>query len=150
MPQAADELEMVVRDVLKEHGCRLYHLERHPNKLEVYIEKRGGATLGDCERVSRALELNLAAAHEEWRNLSLEVSTPGVERRLYEPAHYRAAVGERVLLKIEGERFEGRLVAADEEAVEIELPDGTTRRFELSRILSAQVHRTTEELFKRR
>jgi ribosome maturation factor RimP len=147
---AAESLERLVLDVVKEKGCSLYHLEQKGSRLEVYVDKKGGATIADCERVSRALSLELAAAREEWRSLSLDVSTPGIERKLYTPAHYRSAVGERLEVKIEGEVIEGRLKEAVEGGILIETEAGKDRRLTYNEILSAQVRRTTEELFKRR
>ena len=137
-------------DVVKEQGCSLYHLEQKGSRLQVYVDKKGGATIADCERVSRALSLELVAAREEWRSISLDVSTPGIERKLYTPAHYRSAVGERLQVKIEDEVIEGRLKEAAEEGILIETETGKGRRLTYNEILSAQVRRTTEELFKRR
>jgi ribosome maturation factor RimP len=93
----------LVADAVKEHGCNLYHLEHKGRRLQIYVDKKGGATIADCEEISRALSLGLAAARDEWRRLELDVSTAGVDRRLT-----------------------------------------------YNEILSAQVQRTTEELFKRR
>lgn len=150
MSAVSEGLERLVADVIKEHGCSLYHLERKGNWLQVYVDKKGGATLGDCEEISRALSLNLVASRDEWRRLTLDVSTPGIERKLYTPAHYRSAVGERLRIEIEGEVIEGHLKEANEEAIVIEVEAGAGRRLTYNEILSAQVQRATEELFKRR
>jgi ribosome maturation factor RimP len=146
----AESLERLILDVVKEQGCSLYHLEQKGVRLEVYVDKKGGATIADCERISRALSLRLASLREEWRELSMDVSTPGVERKLYTSAHYHSAVGERLEVKIETEVIEGHLREADEEGILIEPETGKGRRLMYNEILSAQVRRTTEELFKRR
>lgn len=149
MSPVPEELRRIVVEVVKEHGCSLYHLKRSGNKLEVYIDSQGGATLGDCERITRQLRLNLSTQRDEWRNMALEVSTPGIERQLYEPEHYRKAVGERLHVKLAEEVLEGRLQKADEEGIDLEIA-GVSRRLTYNEILSARVVRTTEELFKRR
>lgn len=146
----AREVEALVVETVKEHGCRLYHLGRKGNRLEIYIDKKGGATIGDCEKVSKSLALRLVAASEERRNLMLDVSTPGIERKLYEPDHYRDAVGERLLLKLEGEVLEVRLLETSEQEIVVETQTGVSRRLTYNEILSARVQRSTEELFKRR
>ncbi|MCK4231846.1 hypothetical protein KAX21_02750 [candidate division WOR-3 bacterium] len=150
MPAVSESLARLVADAVKEHGCNLYHLEHKGRRLQIYVDKKGGATIGDCEEISRALSLGLAAARDEWRRLELDVSTPGIERKLYTPAHYRGAVGERLRVKIEGEVIEGRLKESDEEGILIETEADVGRRLTYNEILSAQVQRTTEELFKRR
>ncbi|MEA3312492.1 MAG: ribosome maturation factor RimP [candidate division WOR-3 bacterium] len=150
MPAVSESLARLVADAVKEHGCNLYHLEHKGRRLQIYVDKKGGATIGDCEEISRALSLGLAAASDEWRRLELDVSTPGIERKLYTPAHYRGAVGERLRVKIEGEVIEGRLKEIDEEGISVETEAGVGRRLTYNEILSAQVQRTTEELFKRR
>ena len=150
MSAVVESLARVIGNAVKERGCNLYHLEHKGSRLQVYVDKKGGATIADCEEISRALSLRLAAASDKWRNLALDVSTPGIERKLYTPAHYRGAVGERLRVKIEGEVIEGRLKESDEEGILIETEADVGRRLTYNEILSAQVQRTTEELFKRR
>jgi ribosome maturation factor RimP len=144
------ELERIVLDVIKEKGCRLYHAELKGNRLEVYIQKQGGASVGDCEAVSKNLALNLKTARDAWRELMLDVSTPGIERRLYSAEHYRNALGQNVEIKGKDGLFEGNLKEVDEDGVLIESHSGVGRRISYNEILSAQVKLTTEELFKRR
>lgn len=145
-----EEMSRLVLDVIKDKGCRFYHAELRGGRLEVYIEKQGGATVGDCEGISKTLALTLSAAREEWRNLMLDVSTPGLERMLYEPEHYKTVVGQRLEVKTADGVMEVTLKEADGEGIEIEDSTGVGRRLGYNEILSAQVKLTTEELFKRR
>ncbi|MBN2379020.1 hypothetical protein JXM67_04380 [candidate division WOR-3 bacterium] len=150
MVAVTEDLKILVVEAVKEYGCNLYHLECKGSRLEIYIDKKGGASIHDCEKVSKLLSLRLRAASETYRDLMIDVSTPGIERRLYEPDHYRKAVGERVLLKLEEEVLEGRLAEAGESDVVVETRPGVSRRIAYNEVLSAQVQRSTEELFKRR
>ena len=145
-----EELEGLVLDAVKERGCRLYHAELKGNRLEVYVEKQGGATVGDCEKISKALALTLSLVREEWRNLMLDVSTPGIERKLYAPEHYASAVGQRLEIKTRSGIIEGILKEALDDCIVIEENNGVGRRLSYNEILSAQVKLSTEELFKRR
>jgi ribosome maturation factor RimP len=59
---------------------------------------------------------------------TLEVSSPGVERRLRRPEHFTRAIGETVSVRLvegagEVRRLQGRLTAADADGVEVEGPD---------------------------
>jgi len=145
-----DDLHVLITEVIREEGAKLYYWELKGKRLHIYIEKDGGATVGDCGRVSKAMALRLASESDELRDLMLDVSTPGIERMLYRPRHYRNAVGERLNVKLADEVVEARLVDAGEEEIVIETSSGVSRRISYNEILSAQVVRSTEELFKRR
>jgi ribosome maturation factor RimP len=60
--------------------------------LRVYIDHPEGVTLAVCERVTALLS-------EERERYSLEVSSPGSERPLTKPAHFRRFVGRRARVR---------------------------------------------------
>jgi ribosome maturation factor RimP len=85
--------------------------------LRVYVDHPDGVDLALCERVTDQLRDLL----ERW---SLEVSSPGEDRPLTKPEHFRRFVGSRVRVRtreqIEGQRsFTGRLTAADDSSVSV-------------------------------
>lgn len=83
--------------------------------LRVVIDRAGGVTLDDCERVSNAASAVLDAADPIESSYRLEVSSPGAERPLRTVEEWRAALGRRVNVRLrsgDGERVvEGTLVA---------------------------------------
>jgi ribosome maturation factor RimP len=83
--------------------------------LRVVIDRSGGVTLDDCERVSNAASAVLDAADPIDTSYRLEVSSPGAERPLRTVDDWRAALGRRVNVRLhsgDGERVvEGTLVA---------------------------------------
>lgn len=90
--------------------------------LRLFIDHPDGVDLDLCERVSRGL----GELRSRW---ALEVSSPGLDRPLTRPAHYRRFVGSRVRVRtdeaVAGRRsFTGRLVAAEERAVSVEDEQG--------------------------
>ena len=90
--------------------------------LTVFIDRPGGVDLELCAAVSAALD-DVRASY------SLEVSSPGLNRRLRKPAHFAAALGREVAVKLSAPRdgrsnFRGVLVAADEDSVTLDLGDG--------------------------
>jgi ribosome maturation factor RimP len=103
--------------------------------LRVYIDHPDGVTLGLCERVT----MLLGDLRERY---SLEVSSPGSERPLTKPAHFRRFVGRRARVRTRGPRaaarsrdraasapptrssFTGELVAASEEEVTLAADGG--------------------------
>jgi ribosome maturation factor RimP len=88
-----------------------------PETLRVYVDHPDGVDLAVCERVTHRLR----PLSGEW---ALEVSSPGLDRPLTKPAHYRRFVGSQVRVRtveaLEGRKsFTGRLEAADEHAVSV-------------------------------
>jgi len=99
--------------------------------LRLYIDHPAGVDLALCERVTNQLRDLL----ESW---SLEVSSPGIDRPLTKPAHYRRYVGRRVRVRtedaIDGRRnFTGTLTDADDESVSLDA-DGAAVRIPLAGI----------------
>jgi ribosome maturation factor RimP len=91
--------------------------------LTLFVDRPGGVDLELCGAVSEALD-DVRASY------SLEVSSPGLNRRLRKPAHFAAALGREVAVKLAVPRdgrsnFRGVLVAADEDSVTLDLGDGS-------------------------
>jgi ribosome maturation factor RimP len=96
--------------------------EAGPEALRLYIDHPDGVDLSLCERVTNQLR-DLTA------EFSLEVSSPGAERPLTKPEHYRRFAGRRVRVRtrdeVEGRRsFTGTIAGADDAGVEVALEDG--------------------------
>jgi ribosome maturation factor RimP len=90
--------------------------------LRVFIDAPDGVTLALCEQVT-----HLLADYRE--RFSLEVSSPGADRPLTKPSHFRRFLGRRAKLRLrearDGHRnLTGELVGATEEAVTIAAPSG--------------------------
>lgn len=103
-------------------GIELIALENpRPDGLRLYIDHPQGVDLGLCERVTGELR-DLLADH------SLEVSSPGFERPLTKPEHFRRFRGRRVKVRtgvaMEGRRnFTGTIADADASGVSVDLGD---------------------------
>ena len=116
-----DDLQQTIETRLSElePEVEVLALERPASEgLRLYIDHPGGVDLALCERVTRHLRDLLA-------EYSLEVSSPGQERPLTKPEHFRRFVGHTVRVRtreeIEGQRsFTGTLKGADESSVELD------------------------------
>jgi len=87
--------------------------------LRLFIDKEAGITLDDCEKVSRLVSALLDVEDPIPGEYNLEVSSPGLNRRLVKEAHFERFAGSKVKLKlkrlVEGRRnYKGRLVGYDE------------------------------------
>jgi ribosome maturation factor RimP len=116
-----ERVAALVTPILEAHGAELYDVELTGATLRVLVDREGGIGLGDLEALSRdvssALDDDDPLPDQRWY---LEVSSPGLERPLRTPRHFRAAVGSTVKVKthgrVEGDRrVEGTLEDADDE-----------------------------------
>jgi ribosome maturation factor RimP len=103
--------------------------------VRVTVDADGGIDLDAVAEVSRLVSDALdadAANPGSPRALAgpyvLEVSSPGVDRPLTEPRHWRRAAGRLVRVDVEARAVTGRVVAADDAGVTLDV-DGTKREF---------------------
>ena len=111
--------------------------------LRVFIDKDDGVDIDDCEVVSHQVSAILDVEDPIPGNNTLEVSSPGLDRTLTKPAHFRRFMGEDIKVKLrfplDGRRnFRGALKSADDEVIEVEV-DGESYRLPLSTIESARL-----------
>ena len=123
-----DELQEAIREVLAGHGLDLYDLELSGTLVRVTVERAGGVDLDALAGANKAVSSVLDALDPIQGRYTLEVSSPGVERRLRHPGHFAGAVGERVSVRVrrdggDVERVHGELASADDEAVVVEGPE---------------------------
>ena len=119
----SERVRVLVAPPLLEAGFELFDVEQAGNVLRVTVDRPGGVDLdaiGEAtKRVSSVLDEHDDLLPDRYL---LEVSSPGIERTLRRPEHFRGALGATVALKTrpgtEGERrVEGVLEAADDEGV---------------------------------
>ena len=114
---------------LRALGFELADLEVHggrPALLRVYIDREPGVTLADCELVGRQLGALLDVEDPLPGSYTLEVSSPGLDRRLRTPEQFSRFLGRAVRIELkqprEGRRrLKGRLVAVDGPQIGVEV-----------------------------
>jgi len=122
MSDLQEQIQQLLEPILTSLGLTLWDLDFKKEGpqwlLRIYIEHEpGGVTLGDCETVSRDLGTALDVEDIIPHAYTLEVSSPGLDRSLTKPEHYRKCAGTRVKVKtyqlINGEKvFRGKLTEA--------------------------------------
>jgi ribosome maturation factor RimP len=113
--------------------------------LRIFIDKPEGVTHGDCELVSR--EVGTILDIEDvipGANYQLEVSSPGVERKLWRPRDFERFVGQKakVTLKepVENQRhWVGTLTAFEDGHITLEPQAGKLIRFPLTQVEKANL-----------
>ncbi len=101
-------IEEISAGFLAENGLELYNVEFVKEAkdwfLRVYIDKCEEAedyvSTEDCEKVSRFLSDELDRMDPIEQNYYLEVSSPGMDRQLLTPEHYRRFTGKQVVVKL--------------------------------------------------
>ena len=111
--------------------------------LQFFVDKVGGITLDDCGELTNQIDAILEMENLVDGAYILEVSSPGVQRVLKKPEHFKRFIGERVkvILKVplEGRgSFTGVIASADDNA--FVLDDGTNQfRFEYNNLKKAHL-----------
>ena len=122
-------LDEKIAKIVEANGAKLYDTEVATEFDEtiyrVYITAPEGVTLDQCAEISNELSPFLDVHPPVQGAYRLEVSSPGIERKLTKPAHFKQSVGDKVKVKVlGGEKRKGILKAADDEGVVIETKEG--------------------------
>ncbi len=123
---ALDEVRALASAVARRHLLDLWDVEMvgQPGRqvVRVYVEGSRGVDLDTVAAVSEEISRGLDLKDPIPGRYTLEVSSPGLERRLKAPEHFAACVGRRAVVKtIEkltaSHRIDGEIVAATPETV---------------------------------
>jgi ribosome maturation factor RimP len=142
-----EELIKLLEPPLQALGFELADLDVHTGRnglLRVYIDHEPeGVTLADCELVSRQLGAFLDVADPLPGSYVLEVSSPGLDRRLRTVAHFQRFVNEPVKVELREprdgrRRLSGRVSGVEGGTVVIEA-EGEIWRLELQDIAMARL-----------
>ncbi|MDY2960635.1 MAG: ribosome maturation factor RimP [Hornefia sp.] len=146
--QIKELVEKYLKTFLEENNLELYNSEFKKEGrdwyLRIYIDKKDAeknqyVSTDDCEKVSRFLSECLDKDDPISQNYMLEVSSPGMDRQLFEQKDYEKFTGELVDVKlykgIEGcKEFQGILKGIKDNRIEIEEAEGKCRFFELEEV----------------
>jgi len=142
-----DELQKLIEPTVERLGYELTDLEvRLSGKgglLRLTIDKPDGIDLDDCEKVSHAVGALLDVEDPVPSDYNLEVSSPGLDRKLTKIEHFQRFEGEtlKVTMRfpIEGRRrFRGILVSSDDENIVVEV-DGESHSLPLAMLDTARL-----------
>lgn len=138
----SERIAALVEPILHDRGHELYDVELTGATVRVLVDRDGGVALDDLETLSREISGALDEADPMPDRFSLEVSSPGLERPLRQPRHFRSAVGTKVKIKTtpstEGDRrVDGVLTDADDDGFTV-LTDTGARRLAYDEVETAR------------
>ena len=140
MAAGLDAIRGIVERVASSYGLEVVEVDLRgggkSRMLRVTIDKPGGVTHEDCANVSREASTILDVEDAvPGSSYTLEVSSPGLDRKLVRPADYQRFIGSRVKLTtrepVDGSRqFEGRLESASGNRVIVDVTPVAKRKKE--------------------
>ncbi len=134
MAEVADDIWESIGGYVGAEGLELYDLEvaggRGEPSLRVVVDGPDGVDLDHLADLSRGIDRLLVDTRYDTTKYGLELTSPGLERKLRRPEHWAGAVGSKVVVKTRPEidgsrRHEGEIVSTDETSAEVAVEDGT-------------------------
>jgi|AAUQ01.1.fsa_nt_gi ribosome maturation factor RimP len=130
-----------IERIVESYGAKIYDIEvaeENGQKLfRIYIirdnskdgeKENRGVDIELCSNISRDISPLLDIDPPLDGNYNLEVSSPGIERKLTKPRHFQNSIGEKVKIKVlGGGKHKGKLVDATEDGIEIETKEGNLK-----------------------
>jgi len=146
--EIAEKVVREIEDILTQEAVELVHVEylrRHrPATLRVLIDKEGGVTVDDCQRISGLISPALDASSLFTSRYVLEVSSPGFDRPLTKEEDFIRFAGQPVKVKthsaIGGNRvFKGTMRGLDGSVLVLQV-DGSRLEIPVSEIATARLN----------
>ena len=115
-------LEESIKLAVESLGANLYDIvsakEHDRNIFRVLVTAENGISLDKCAEISRMISPILDVDEPMGGEYVLEVSSPGIERKLRKKEHFFASVGEKVKIKnFATEVYKGELIFADNDKI---------------------------------
>lgn len=142
-----EKIEQLLKPLIEEMGYELWGCEylaqgKH-SVLRLYIDQSEGIDVDDCQKVSHEVSAILDVEDPITSHYSLEVSSPGIPRPIFNYEQYQRYIGNAVQIKLyqpfEGRRkYVGTIVSADETTLVLHVDDAA-KHFAVSNIVKANL-----------
>lgn len=124
-----NNLEETIKLTVESLGASLYDIvtvnEHGRTIYRVLVTKEGGISLDKCAEISRMISPILDVDEPLSGDYILEVSSPGIERKLRTLDHFKASIGENVKVKdIANEVFKGELLSVSDDSITLKTEFG--------------------------
>ena len=135
MTAKAEEIQVLLEPVVEAMGFELWgvrYFQGKQNVLRLYIDAEAGVTVDDCAEVSHQVSGVLDVEDPITSDYMLEISSPGMDRPLFKPAHWQRFIGEpvkvRLFAPVAGRRkFSAVIKAVEGDDIIVEVDDEDVR-----------------------
>ena len=120
------EIQTLIEPLVADFGAEVFDVTWGGGRLKVAVDAPGGIDTTTLSKVSRTISQELDMRDPIESRYTLEVSSPGLERRLRRPEHFAKSVGSMVTLKLKDgkTRLSGEIMEATDAGVTLRLADG--------------------------
>ncbi len=148
MSRLTDNIARMAEPIVREEGCSLWDVEyvkEAGNRyLRLYIDKEGGVSIDDCERISRRMDTILDEEDPIPESYIFEVGSAGADRELKRPGDFERFMGSKVEVRlykpVDGsKRYVGTLVSYEEGSVGI-ISSGQELRFSKEQVAQVRLY----------
>ena len=139
-----DRVHALVVPLCVDAGVELFDVEHNGGVLRISVERDGGVDMEAIRSLTKAVSRALDEADPIPGRYTLEISSPGLERRLRTPAHFAWALDKMIRIKtrphVEGDRrVQGTLQDADDQGIAVvDDESGALRRLRYDEIDKAR------------
>ena len=140
------ELEESIKLAVEGCGVDLYDIlqtkEHKTNILRVYVSSKDGVNLDQCAHVSRMISPLLDIQEPMNGKYTLEVSSPGIERKLKTLHHFECSIGSKVKIKnYEKELLKGELLSTSKDGlITVKDLENNIQEIQFDDVLSASTY----------
>lgn len=143
----AQKIWTLIEPLVTHDGHEIVDIEVHGSRhvvVRIFLDKEGGISLDSCAEFSRKIGHLFDVEDPIKAAYTLEVSSPGLNRPMRLPRHYKAQIGQEISLKIEGpggklQKLRGRLSAATDESITVEEQKDRVHTVKLADVSTANV-----------
>jgi len=139
----AERIDALARPVIAAMGLELVEVVYHGGSfrgiLRMTIDKAGGVGHEDCVVVTRVVGTHLDVEGVMPSPYALEVSSPGLDRRLRRPEEYQKYEGRLAKVKTAGQVWVGRLGGVAQDDVVVKLETGQEQRIPLRDVVETRL-----------
>ncbi len=142
-----DRVHALVAPIAADLQLDVYDIERRGATMRITLDtpagSEGGITLDSLSLATRLISRELDHEDPIAGHYTLEVTSPGLERQLRTPAHFRREVGKTITVRLrdpqaDPRRIQGALTAVDDHTATLLLDDGTERAVALDDVDKAR------------
>ncbi|HEX5330525.1 ribosome maturation factor RimP [Sulfuricurvum sp.] len=138
-------LESDIKKMVESIGLSLYDTavfnENENTIFRVSVTAPGGVTLDKCVEATHLISPLLDVTSPVGGEYRLEVSSPGIERKLKTLDHFAQSIGEKVVFStISKEKYDGEVVSVENEEITIKTKEGETHSVPFRSISKAKTY----------